>query len=296
MEHFTGTEFSLENTCVSFGSFDGMHLGHRAVVAQMLRHPECRSVVLSFEAPADEKVIYDEEEKKLLLKEMGVDTLISYPAAAARALTAEDFVRQVLAEKLGAKIVVVGEGFTFGSDGGDVALLQKLAPVYGYAVVVCGTVSLDGEEVSAAAIRAAFDAMDFAKATALMGHTYIMYGKVMHGKAEGRTVGMPTANLGVPANKLFPPHGVYATLSDFDGTKHRGLTNIGLRPSADTIPKATIETFILNFSGDLYDKYILLEVHKYIRGVQKFKDLAAVKEQVNKDIAQVHEYLEQIGQ
>ncbi|MEG2394805.1 MAG: riboflavin kinase [Ruthenibacterium sp.] len=295
MNHWKAADAAMQNTCVAFGSFDGVHLGHRAIVAEMLRHAGATPVVVSFETP-DQPVLYSEDEKAVLLEELGVDTLVSYPAAEAQAMEPAAFVKDVLVKKLGAKVIVVGKGFVFGKDGaGDVALLQQLAGECGYELTVCEPVLSAGEVVSAGAIFAAFEAKDFARATELFGHTYMMLGVVVHGKAEGRKVGMPTANLGIPDNKQYPPHGVYATISTLDGEKRRGLTNIGLRPSADTMPHATVETFLLNFKGDLYGKPMRLDVHLYVRGVVKFANLEAVKEQVNKDIEHVHEYLEQIG-
>ena len=127
------------------------------------------------------------------------------------------------------------------------------------------------------------------------GAVYIMMGRVVHGKAAGRKHGMPTANLGVAANKLFPPHGVYGTLSIIDGRYYRGMTNIGLRPSDDDIPIATIETFILNFDQDIYDKDVLLQVYAYIRGVKKFSGgLDEVRKQIDKDIQDVKSYMDEV--
>ena len=115
----------------------------------------------------------------------------------------------------------------------------------------------------------------------------------MHGKALGRTVGMPTANLGVGERKLIPRHGVYATLSTIDDESYKGLTNIGLRPSVDNYGYVTIETFVLDFAKDIYGKKIRVEVQEFIREVQKFDNLEEVKKQVGKDLEFVKNHVKE---
>ena len=159
---------------------------------------------------------------------------------------------------------------------------------------VVPTVCYEGKPVSTDDIKQAIVDGDFDKMTALLGETYIMQGTVVHGKAAGRKHGMPTANLGVAENKLFPPHGVYATLSCMEGTFFRGMTNIGLRPSDDDIPIATIETWLMNFSRDIYGKRITLKVYKYIRGVVKFANLDEVRKQIDKDVLQISEFMDDL--
>ena len=128
----------------------------------------------------------------------------------------------------------------------------------------------------------------------MLGHPYLVMGEVMHGKALGRTVGMPTANIGYKMYKQLPAYGVYGTISDIEGKDVKGLTNIGKRPSVDSFDYATIEAFLLDFSGDLYGKIITLEVHVFIRGVVKFNGLDEVKAQVNKDTESIRAYLDKL--
>lgn len=126
----------------------------------------------------------------------------------------------------------------------------------------------------------------------LCGHPYTMVGKVVHGKALGRTVGMPTANLAASKEKVLPPNGVYASTVEIDGAVYRGITNVGLRPTVDDTDLITVETFIQEFSEDIYDQVILLKLYMFIRGIKKFNGLAEVKAQVEKDLTCAKEFFE----
>ena len=280
-------------SCVAFGYFDGLHIGHRALIQKLCSFAGQTPVLLSF-AQEDQPVIYTESEKEYLLKNSGVEVMISVKASEILQMDAETFARDILAGRLDAKTVVVGEGLSFGSDKCSVETLVALGEKYGFAVETVPAVFYEGEPVTSDAIKKAITDMDFAKMREMLGAAYLMQGTVVHGKAAGRKFGMPTANLGVAPNKLFPPHGVYATLSHIEGECYRGMTNIGLRPSDDDIPIATVETFLLNFSRDIYGKHIDLEVFQYIRGVKKFAGgLAEVRKQIDKDIEQVREYMDE---
>lgn len=280
-------------TRIAFGSFDGMHLGHQAVIKKLHGYEGLTPVVVSFSDEVN-PIIYSEMEKEYLLQKFEVEVMVSLTQAKIDSMTGEEFVRKVLVSKLQCASVVVGENVCFGSDKIGVAELKALGADLGFDVDVVPTVCVDGKPVCACDIKAAIAAGDFNKMTALLGHTYIMQGTVVHGKAAGRKHGMPTANLGVAENKLFPPHGVYATLSRMEGTFFRGMTNIGLRPSDDDIPIATIETWLMNFSRDIYGKRITLEVYTYIRGVVKFANLDEVRKQIDKDVLQIQTYMDEL--
>ena len=280
-------------TRIAFGSFDGMHLGHQAVISKLHGYEGLTPVVVSFSDEVN-PIIYSECEKEYLLQDKQVEVMVSLSKAKIDAMTGEEFVRKVLVSKLQAKAVVVGEGVCFGSDNAGVELLKKLGEELEFDVEVVPTVCYEGKPVTTDDIKQAIVDGDFDKMTALLGQTYIMQGTVVHGKAAGRKHGMPTANLGVAENKLFPPHGVYATLSCMEGTFFRGMTNIGLRPSDDDIPIATIETWLMNFSRDIYGKRITLKVYKYIRGVVKFANLDEVRKQIDKDVLQISEFMDDL--
>lgn len=269
---------SMENTCVAYGSFEGVHRGHLKIAEKLTAQAKEKgltSVIVS--CPVEKDIMTTEKEKEYLLKDTGVDVFMT--------CTEEDVLKAVI-DKLGVKTLVIGENHK------DMDAVKAEAQKIGIEVVVCETEKEDGEVITAEQVRKAFDACDFEKVTKLCGHPYIMIGEVMHGKALGRTVGMPTANLGSPDNKLKPPSGVYVTRLWVDDEKFKAMTNIGKRPSVDDFDYVTIETFILDFSRDIYGKEIVLEVHKFVRGVQKFNNLEEVQKQVQKDIQAVREFLE----
>lgn len=292
MKYISQNDVRLENTCISFGEFDGVHTGHTAVLERLKKNAQrgLTSVVVSFvrdEASLqDKKILSTEEEKQYLLAKHGVDAMLSYPVDG-ETISLKPFVRDVLLQQLGAKVVVVGSNYE------QIDLLRTYAAEFGFELDVCDTVMLDGAPVSADRIMEDLAAGRLEHATALLGHPYLFVGTVMHGKARGRLVGMPTANLGYKPYKQLPVHGVYGTLSDIDGHIVKGLTNIGKRPSDDNFDYVSIETFLLDFSQDLYDKTITLEIHVHIRGVIKFNSLEEVKQQVDRDIVSIRAFLDQ---
>ncbi len=286
MKHTTGQLPRLENTCVSFGYFDGLHLGHRAVLDCLLAQAETglRPVLLSFDCQSGTKKLCTEAEKAYLLKDLPVQ-LLSFPVA-------EDFcpdgpfVQEVLLGQLGAKTVVAGENCP------SLALLQAHADAGDFALVLCPTVCQDGEPVSTSRASQLLASGQLDKLNRLLGHPYLILGKVVEGKQLGRTVGMPTANIEYFEDKQIPPEGVYATFTSVEGNSRKSLTNIGKRPSVDKFDYITVECFILDFCGDLYGRVLPIEVHLFIRGVKKFANLGEVKEQVERDILAIRGRLE----
>lgn len=269
----------MENTCAAYGKFDSVHKGHLKIaekVVAVAKEKGLTSVLVS--QSAEEKVLTTEREKEHLLKDTGVEVFVSVPGGSAGV--------EKLIEALGIKVLVVGENHK------EFDAVKEAAEKAGVEVLVCESEKADGQVITTAAVREALDACDFEKVTALCGHAYIMIGEVMHGKALGRTVGMPTANLGAPENKIYPPSGVYGTAVTVDGEKFKAMTNIGKRPSVDDFDYVTIEAFLLDFSRDIYGKEICLEVYKFVRGVIKFDSLADVQKQVQKDIQTVRDVLE----
>lgn len=296
MEYISGNDFNMSNTCVAFGNFDGVHKGHRAIINKLLDISKqgLTSVVLSFEYDEallfEKRILSTEEEKKYLLSKNGPEVMISYKINEQnKDKKVEDFIKDILVDKLGAKVIVTGK------DDSNINVLLKCSLKYGYRLVECETIFDDGEPVTAERIAKELTEGNLEKSNELLGHPYLLMGQVMHGKALGRTVGMPTANLGFCKAKQLPAYGVFGTLSEIDGKNVKGLTNIGQRPSVDNYNYVTIETFLLDFSGDLYDKTIALEICAFIRGVKKFNNLDEVKAQVNKDIESIRAYLDKIA-
>lgn len=286
MKHLYQIE-KTDNACVAFGRFDGMHKGHRSLVQTLVREAKKRgllSVLVSF-VPSEGTFVYTtEEEKALLLKNCGLDVLISCNEK-------EKSDPAALIKKTGASRIVCGDCRGNKGDCAEGApaqcaqpAIRKAARMLGIPVVMCEEVFENGKAISMPMLDAAFNRSDFDAFSRLCGRPYMMIGEVLHGKGLGRTVGMPTANLGLAPNKKKPPEGVYATLTRIDGEVFKGLTNIGRRPSVDNDTKISTETLLLDFSRDIYGKKIELYVCAFIRNVAKFAGLVEVQKQVQKDI------------
>jgi len=297
MKHIYGIE-KTNNTCVTFGRFDGVHKGHIAVVDSMIQESKkhgVKSLLLSFDCSKEAgDFLTTEEEKEHLFKKTDLNILMSVDYADVKNISPELFVRNILIGQLGAKIIVIGKDYCFGKDG-NIELLHKIAYEKNVQVIVENLVKEDGVIVCSQDIKEILKAGSPEKVIRLCNHPYTMIGEIVHGKALGRTVGMPTANLNVVNNKLMPLSGVYGTLTNIDGKIYQGLTNIGKRPSVDDSKLITIETFLLDFSKNIYGKNVILETHSYIRGVVKFNNLDEVKKQVEKDIIQIRSYFDTIG-
>ncbi len=291
MKHLYQIE-KTDNACAAFGHFDGMHKGHRNLVQTLVREAQKRgrpSVLVSFVPPEGTFVYTTEEEKAFLLKNSGLDVLISCSEN-----KASDPIS--LIKKMGVSCLVCGDyrGNKDGYAEDDPAQcaplcaqlsIRKAAQELGIPIVMCEEVFENGEAISMLMLDAAFEWGDFDAFSRLCGLPYMMAGKVLHGKGLGRTVGMPTANLGVAPNKKKPPEGVYATLTRIDGEVFKGLTHVGRRPSVDNDTNISTETLLLDFSRDIYGKKIELYVCAFIRGIMKLNGLAEVQKQVQKDIA-----------
>ena len=287
MKHLYQIE-KTDNACAAFGRFDGLHKGHRNLVQTLVREAQKRglpSVLVSFVPPEGTFVYTTEEEKAFLLKNSGLDVLISCSEK-------EKSDPAALIKKTGASRIVCGDCRGNKDDCAEGApaqcaqlAIRKAAQELGIPIVMCEEVFENGEAISMPMLDAAFERGDFDAFSRLCGLPYMMAGKVLHGKGLGRTVGMPTANLGLAPNKKKPPEGVYATLTRIEGEVFKGLTHVGRRPSVDNDTNISTETLLLDFSRDIYGKKIELYVCAFIRGIMKLNGLAEVQKQVQKDIA-----------
>lgn len=275
---------NMIDTCVAFGEFESMHKGHLSVVktvADVAKDKGLNSVIVSM--PVEGKVFTTEEEKEYLIKDYEIDTFVTCTECT------EGFIENTIFGTLGAKVVVIGETSS------KLAEVRAAAEKVNAEVVVVEAVKDEEKVITLDAVKEAFEACDYIKMKELLGHPYIMMGEVVHGKALGRTQGMPTANLGVPDCKIKPIDAVYCTRVLLGDESFKAMTNIGKRPSVDDFDYVTIEAFILDFKRDIYGKKLVLEVHKYVRGVKKFNDLAEVKAQIDKDIQEVRDFLDRIS-
>ena len=300
---------------VCIGAFDGLHLGHQALVrhavarACALATPErpVDAVALSFEPLPREYFAAAEPPSRLLLPRAKAEGLCALGAdqvgllrfnAALSAMSAEEFVRRVLVERLAAREVWVGPGFRFGKDrGGDIALLRRLGDEFsgsgrGFVAGEIEPVLLDGERVSSTRIRAALQAGNFAEAERLLGRPYAIGGRVVRGTQLGRTLGFPTANIRLAGRKP-ALSGIYAAHVRGVGDRPRpAVVSLGTRPTVDGV-EPLLEAHLFDFDGDLYGCRIEVEFVARLRDEVKFTDLAALTAQMQRDAEQARALLMQ---
>ena len=284
-----------EKTIYALGFFDGVHLGHQALLrACKAKATEygCRAGVVTFTdhpetlVPGKSPVrINTPEDRETMLKHYGIDEVLFLPFDKALMNTPWDVFLAQLAEK-GAAGFVCGSDFRFGAKGGGNA--QALAAFcesrsLPYAIVE--QQYLEGIRISSTYIRSLLEAGDMEKAAHFLGHPHLLTGTVISGQGLGHTIGIPTANLPFPENLARPKLGVYACTAQVEKKTYLAVANIGTRPtvSGDGL---TVEPHLLNFEGDLYGKTLTLEFHKFLRPEQKFDSLDALKTQIQKDIGQ----------
>jgi len=292
-----------QGSVVCIGAFDGLHLGHRALV----RHAVARAhglgvtaVALSFEPLPREFFAKAAPPPRLTLPRAKVEGLFALGSdhagllrfnAKLAAMSADQFVRDVLAARLHAREVWVGPEFRFGKGRtGDIATLQALATELGFAAGEIAPVLLDGERVSSTRIRAALNAGDFASAARLLGRPYAIAGRVVHGQHLGRTLGFPTANLRF-GGKVPALSGIYATRVHGVGAQPwPSVASFGTRPTVDGI-EPLLEAHLFDFDGDLYGRRIEVEFVAKLRDEEKFHDLPTLVAQMHRDAAEARRVL-----
>jgi riboflavin kinase/FMN adenylyltransferase len=301
-------------SAVTIGAYDGVHLGHRAVIDEVRRlaHADgLETVVVTFDRhPATvvrpdsaPRLLCDLEQKLELLADAGVDTtyVVHFDEVRAKE-SAEDFVREVLVGCLSTRAVVVGEDFHFGHQrGGNVALLRTMGAELGFVVDGLALVASDGTpagdaaNVSSTAIRKLLDDGDVRGASVLLGRPHEVRGAVEHGDKRGRELGFPTANLQLPAEIALPADGIYAGwLQRADGTVHATAMSLGHRPTFYERPQGAplLECHLLDFAGDLYGEAVRVRFVERLRGEVRFEGVEALVAQMAADVEQTRALLQ----
>jgi riboflavin kinase/FMN adenylyltransferase len=293
------TVTDAQGAVLALGNFDGVHLGHRAILAHtvaLARDYNTRAAVMTFEphpreffAPdAPPLRIYPLRRKLELIRECGIETvfLMRFNAPFA-ATSAADFVHNILGKKLGARHVITGDNFAFGKGrGGDSAFLAREAQAAGFGFTAHPPVhGTDNALISSSGIRTLLAAGDITHASAALAHPYDISGRVMHGLKRGRELGFPTANLSLDG--LFKPRfGVYAgQMSVENGPWLDAVMNIGIRPTLAE-SKPLLEVHALDSNRDMYGKRICVRPFFHLRDEQKFADMAGLKKQIEQDAMQ----------
>jgi len=265
---------------VAVGEFDGVHLGHREVIAGsdtvLTFEPHPRAIVSPDAAPP---LLTTLEQKAELIAGLGVEELVVIPFDAAfAARSAQDFLDSVLVGALGAERVSVGENFRFGNRaGGDAAML---AADDRFETRVVPLVEVEGEIVSSSRIRGLVLAGEVDHAAAFLGHPFELRGEVVHGDGRGRGLGYPTANVVPGDGMVCPGHGVYACLA----AGRPAAVNVGVRPTFETGRGVLVEAFLIDWEGDLYGQELSLEFLRRLRGERRFASAGALVEQMARDV------------
>lgn len=290
------THFSIkEATAVAIGKFDGIHIGHKKLLREILdkKQEGLAACVFTFDpAPAvlfgysDGKELTTGEEKRLLLEQMGVDILIEYPLTGeSAAIEPEDFVREILAGQMNTRFIAAGSDLSFGNRGaGNAELLEQMGPALGMEVKTIEKVCVGGAEVSSTRVRALVEQGQMQEAQVLLGEAYCVAGKVVHGNRIGRTLGFPTVNLLPKEEKLLPPNGVYYSKVCVQGVWYRAISNVGCKPTVSDKKIIGVESYLYDFTQDVYDEDIVVALYEFARPEMRFDSVEKLKEQLKKDI------------
>lgn len=277
-----------ERTAVSLGIFDGVHIGHRAVL-NSAKKSGLKTAVFTFlsetvTTKGNKGVIYTDKRKLEILKSLGVEYILAPRFSDFKDMSAEDFVKEVLAGALNAEEVFCGEDFRFGKGAeAGVSELCKLCLKYGVKLSVTPPVMYNGQAVSSTRIKNALANGDVFSANAMLYEKFGYFEKVVHGNEIGRTLNFPTINQVIPEKTILPKFGVYITEVEVSGEIYKGVSNVGVKPTVGN-KEPLIETHILNFSGNLYGKSLKVKLVKFLREEKKFASLDELKGQVDFDI------------
>lgn len=290
---------------VAIGSFDGVHVGHRAILTQTAERAKelgTRTVVLTFHPHPSvvltpdhpRRLLTTDAERRRLLFDVGVDEVVTLTFDRTLAdLPAEMFVSGILVERLKPGVIVVGDNFTFGRGAaGRPGDLVRMGERYGFTVDLVEPVRLDGLPISSSRVRARIEDADFPGANRLLGAPYRVWGTVVPGRGEGRTLGYPTINLPIAPEKCLPPEGVYAVWVHLPGErKVAGAADLGRRPTFEEDGPLVLEVHLLEGGTDLYGSEVAVEPVQYVRPDRKFASVEALKAQMHEDVLAVGQIL-----
>ena len=290
------TDFKIEaDTAVTIGKFDGIHRGHEKILQKLLaqRKHGLQSVVFTFDTPPtsvffreNQKVLTTNIEKRELFRRMGVDYLIEFPFyEKTAAISAENFIEEILVDSLHTKVIVAGTDCRFGHKGvGDLVLLQKYGAIYGYETIAVEKECYCNAVISSSRIREEVEHGSITKVNEMLMEPYTIYGEVVHGRKLGRTLGMPTVNQIPESDKLLPPNGVYFSRVSCNSKWYDGITNIGCKPTVSGDEIRGVETYIYDFHEDVYGNSIWVSLLEFQRPEQRFPTVDTLQKQMQKDI------------
>lgn len=283
-------------SAVTFGKFDGLHLGHQKLVEKVLelkKEQNTVGIVCAFDMRPQWKANQLHMERLMTGKERyhhldaQMDYLVECPFTEKfRNVTAQDFIRDVICGVFHAAYVVVGTDFHFGrNQGGDVHMLEEYSKEYGYELVVVEKERYNDHVISSTYIRDVLKEGNVRLTNYLLGYPFEVNGRVERGRQLGRTLGFPTMNVAWPEYKLVPPRGVYVSEITIDGIKYPGISNVGVKPTVSEEGRIVLESFLFGYGSDAYGRKIKAEFLEFRRPEQKFGNIEEMKACVDKDIA-----------
>jgi riboflavin kinase/FMN adenylyltransferase len=304
MKIFHGIEnANIMRPCVlTLGVFDGLHLGHQQIMRTVVdrgRTTKSVATAITFD-PHPRAVLHPESAPPLLqtldqrlanLEVLGIEqTIVVAFTRDFASQPAEDFLSDIIHDRLHAKEVYFGKGFAFGKNrGGNIDLLREMSDKLGFVADEVDEVRLRGHRISSSKIRKLLDEGKINLARRMLGRPYGVEGVIIRGLRRGHTIGFPTANL-KPHNRVIPRYGVYATATLIDGVWRRSITNIGVRPTFENDAEPSIESYIFDFDGDLYGDVLRVRFLHRIRDERKFSGIEELKAQIEKDTHTARNY------
>lgn len=293
-------ELNIE-TAVALGKFDGLHMGHRRLLEEILEKKKegLAACVLTFDpSPAvffgfsDGKEITTREEKRELFRRLGIDFLVELPMNRETAsMKPEYFVEEVLVNRLNTRWIAAGKDVSFGDKGaGDEALLRALSEEFGYGVTTIDKLKVENTEISSTYVRGLIESGNLEYAERMLGMPYTVMGKVSHGRKLGRKLGMPTVNLMPPEEKLLPPFGVYYSSVTVGEHTYDAISNIGYKPTVSEEKVVGIESYLYDFDREIYGEDIEVSLYAFKRAEMRFANVEQLKVQMEKDIQEGKNY------
>lgn len=288
-------------TAITLGKFDGLHRGHRKLISEVVSKKNEGFIpsVFTFEVPPNrllkgslEGILLTNLERCHYLHTLGIEILVQCPFTKEIAsLEPENFVKEILVEKLNVACIVVGEDFRFGHDReGDIYLLEKLSEKYGYELIVFEKEQEEGKVISSTYIKEELKKGNIELVNKLLGYSYFISGEIVYGKQLGRKLGVPTINITAKAEKLLPASGVYTSLTTIEGRKFYGASNVGSRPTVSNSNQKNVETYLIGFDENVYGKEAIVEFCSFQRAEEKFDSIEKLKEQMELDIDKAKKY------
>lgn len=309
MRLFHGTDNAeiQRPTVLTLGVFDGLHLGHQLIMHTVVERAKAISAVptvITFD-PHPRAVLHPESAPPLLqtfdqkIEALGVlgieQTIVVRFTHEFAAIRAGEFLSDVVTDRLHAREVYLGKGFAFGHDReGNIELLRRLGGELGFVAGEVPEVKLRGCRVSSSKIRELLSRGQVNLARRMLGRPYGVEGRVERGAERGHQLGFPTANLH-PNNRVIPRNGVYVTGTLIDGQWRRSVTNVGLRPTFEDATEPSVETYVMNWEGDLYGDVVRVRFLYRLRDERKFSSIEQLKSQITRDVARANSYFERAG-